>query len=79
MKLERREIFAAIERERTYQDGKYPGPYDTATYLLVLEAELQEAKMAWIKGTDSGAALMEVLQIAAVAVACIEHHGLWER
>jgi hypothetical protein len=75
------QVLTAIVAERAHQDEKW-GPLSTkqqsiAGYLLVLEKELDEAKSGWImnaEGRDS--ALAEVLQIAAVAVACLQQHGL---
>jgi hypothetical protein len=76
-------IYAAINRERDYQETKRPNrpPMGLPAWLVVLEAELAEAKLAWVRGDGSTvpAALCEVLQVAAVAVACLEECGLIER
>lgn len=81
---DRAAIYAAIDRERAYQDRKRPRTdrLSLPGYLIVLRTELEEAERAWVIGTGTDAipdALCEVLQVAAVAVAAIEAHGLIER
>lgn len=77
-------VFEAIERERAYQDLKYPGPdggpmpHSVGEWILILLGEIQEAHAAWLKG-DLDAARQEILQVAAVGVACMEEHGVEER
>lgn len=77
------DVFAAIQRERDYQDRKWGTldqyPHTVGEWLLILESELQEAKTAWCKGDGSGDALEEVLQVASVAFACMQQHGVVER
>ena len=79
----REDIFNAIDRERQYQDKKWgtieSRPHSVAEWLLILESELTEAKQAWIKKNGDHSALMELVQVAAVAVACLEQHGVVER
>jgi len=80
MNFTRKEIFDAIETERTYQDLKYPNhPQSLPGFLLILQTEIQEAIDGWMEGKTEGrdAPLNEVLQIAATAVACMERYG-WE-
>ncbi|RIK26954.1 MAG: hypothetical protein DCC55_39670 [Chloroflexi bacterium] len=73
-------IFQAIARERRYQDDKYgPKPHTVANFLLIMEAELDEAKRAWVKSEGDQNALREILQVIAVGVACLEQHGIVER
>lgn len=75
-------IFAAISRERRYQDDKYGGilyrELSIGEYLVILREELREAEHALVKETRE-ALLLEVLQVAAVAVACLQAHGIHER
>jgi NTP pyrophosphatase (non-canonical NTP hydrolase) len=78
-----KEILQAVKTERAYQDRKWGPLHDRqqsiAGFLLVMEGELAEAKKAWLKNTPSGArhsVLEEILQVAAVAVACLQQHGL---
>ena len=79
----RLDIFDAIGRERDYQDAKWGTPanypHSVGEWLLILESELQEAKQAWCKGMGDYDALLELMQVAAVAVACMEQHGAVER
>lgn len=84
-------IFFAITRERLYQDEKYGTPehrnLSLARYLLIIRKELNEAMDAIVdeetdEETDEGAlanAMCELLQVAAVAVAAMEQHGIIER
>jgi hypothetical protein len=72
------EILSAIQRERDYQDRKYPHEHSVGEYLLIMEKELEEAKQGWMKGGDSDA-LREILQVVAVGVAAMEDHGIEER
>lgn len=72
-------VFKAIAAERTYQDSKYePIHRSLGDWILIMEAELKEAKQAFIKeGRED--TLREILQVAAVAVACLQDHGVIER
>lgn len=70
-----------IDAERAYQDAKFGSlesrePLTIGEFLLVLRNELNEAVQAWTKaGHGSTDALCEVVQVAAVAVACLETHA----
>lgn len=73
----------AILEERDFQDGKW-GPVSVAghtigEWILIMESELNEAKLAVIKGgTGRDSVLSEITQVAAVALACLEQHGTGE-
>ena len=73
------EIAAVVKAERDKQDEKW-GPtkfQNAAGYLLILEAELNEAKEGWMKNVEGKhSSLAEIVQIAAVAFACLEQHGI---
>lgn len=77
------EVFYAIERERNYQDDKWGDleehPHTVGEWLLIMESELNEAKQGWVKEGGDMSALREVLQVATVAVACLQQHGVIER
>lgn len=76
---EQAQVFEAIAKERQYQEEKFGEnkPQSLAGYLLILESELEEAKRGWIKNLPGKSApLNEIVQIAAVAVACLERYGL---
>lgn len=71
----------AIHDERQFQDQKFgPGSQHTiGEWILIMESELAEAKVAIIKGGEGrNSVLMEIVQVAAVAVACLEQHGVKE-
>ena len=77
--LSRAEVYSAIDKERNHQDDKWgPNkPQSLPGFLIVLEKELQEAKDAWVKNVEGEhAALNEIVQIAAAAVACLEKYGV---
>lgn len=74
------DVFDAICEERRLQDEKWGSLEDkqqsVAGYLLILESELEEAKAGWMKNkTGRHSALSEILQIASVAVACLQQYG----
>lgn len=76
-------IFDAITRERAYQDKNHgtihTNPHDVPGWILIVERELQEAKVAWVESNGDDAALAELLQVAATIVACLEQHYVAER
>lgn len=60
-----------------------PGGHDLAAWLIILELELNEAKLAVAHGGSQKARgrdsiRHEILQIAAVAMAALEQHGMEE-
>lgn len=76
------EVFDAIGDERMHQIGKYGSDaarnLSIGDYLVILRQELDEAERAFV-GETTPATLLEVLQVAAVAVACLERHGVVRR
>lgn len=75
--------FAAIDRERCFQDHKWgpitEKPHTIGEWILLIEDELSEAKRALIKGgTGRDSVLQEIVQVAALATACLEQHGTHE-
>jgi hypothetical protein len=76
-------IMQAIQRERAYQNKKYGSiagrAHSVASWILIAEIELEEAKQAWQKEAGNTEALRELLQVAAVIVACLEQYGVVER
>lgn len=76
----RKLVYAAIDRERDYQDRKWGDkPHTIGEWLLIMEAELDEAKAAWSKGVGDDDAKRELLQVIAVGVAALEQHDIIER
>lgn len=77
------EALGAIIDERQYQDLKHGHPseypHSIGAWLLTIEAELTEAKEACVKGgTGRDNVINEIIQIAALCVACLEQHGVEE-
>jgi hypothetical protein len=72
------EVFAAITAERDFQDRKHGvDPHGIGTWLLLIESELGEAKLAAVKGgVGRDSVRHELIQIAALCVAALENHGL---
>jgi hypothetical protein len=82
MKMTFEQAVAEVKKEREHQDNKW-GSIEAGRnqsipgFLIVLEAELNEAKAGWMKnvqGRDS--CLAEIKQVAAVAIACLQTHGV---
>lgn len=75
-------IHQAIRRERAYQDAKYGTIAQRKlfldNYLGIARRELEEARTSLANG-DRDNARCELLQVAAVAIAALEAHGLIER
>lgn len=76
------EIFNAIRRERHYQDRKYgtiaQRNLTLDDYIVIMSDELCEAGISF-RADDLDNARCELLQVAAVAIAALEAHGLVER
>lgn len=80
-KLTFEEVSKYVFLERLRQDEKWgtleEKDQSLAGMLLVLEAELVEAKEGWIKNVPGKhSALSEIVQVAAVAFAILEQHGV---
>jgi hypothetical protein len=75
-------VIQALHQERTYQDQKHgtldgTGSHTLGEWILLIESELAEAKLALIKGGRGRDTVRhEVVQIGALAMACLEQHGL---
>lgn len=79
MSATKEEIYKVIETEREYQEAKWgPRKHEIPTWLLILRKELDEAEEAWLKKgvLDS---IIELGQVLAVGVACMEEHGAMDR
>src|SRR4051794_6072592 len=73
-----REPLLAIHRELEHQRQKWGKhkPQSLPGFLLILESELAEAKHGWMKNLDGrNSSLTEMVQIAAVAIACLGRYG----
>lgn len=71
----------ALLDERNYQDEKHGplhagGSHTLGEWILLIEAELAEAKQALIKGgTGRDTVRHEIIQVGALCVAMLEQHG----
>lgn len=78
---QRAAINAVIE-ERHFQDDKWgpitdSGGHTLGEWILLMEAELAEAKAALIKGGKGRNSIRsEITQVAAVALSALEQHGV---
>jgi len=75
------QVLNAVLEERDFQDQKWgpidENPHDMGTWLLLIESELNEAKLAAVKGGDGRNAVRhELIQVAALCMATLENHGL---
>ena len=80
--MQQHEAFMCLVEERKFQDNKWgtiedgPGAHSVGEWILLIEAELAEAKEALIKGgTGRNSVLSEITQVGALALACLEQHG----
>lgn len=76
------EVFDLIRKERQHQKDKYGDPREQSVpgFLLIAEDELQEAKDGWLNGIQGKHSVFnELVQVAAVAVACLEKYGVDNR
>jgi hypothetical protein len=81
MKMTFEEVVKSILDERNYQDEKW-GSIDQRQqsipgFLLILRKELEEAENGWMKNSNGRhSSLAEIRQVAAVAIACLQTHGI---
>lgn len=81
MKMTLEEVMKSIKEERDYQDKKWDSlderEQSIPGYMLVLRKELEEAEIGWCKNIPGKhSSLAEMCQIAAVAIACLQQHGI---
>jgi hypothetical protein len=75
----RKDVYEAIDKEREHQIQKYGKDKQQSLpgFLVILKRELDEAMLGWTDNeTGRDAPLAEVVQVAAVAVACLEKYGV---
>lgn len=73
-----------IREERIFQDQKHgsieDNPHEAGTWVLLIEAELAEAKAALIKGgRGRDTWTNELIQVAALCCAAVEQHGFIDK
>lgn len=74
-------VCMAIMEERVFQNDKHgsieTSPHTLGEWVLLIEAELEEAKRALIKGgIGRDSVRSELIQVAALVAACLEQHGV---
>lgn len=75
------EVFDAIIEERRHQDDKYGSVNARKTalneFFKIIQLEIQEAFIGFCKNTEGRhSARSELVQVAAVAIAALQQHGL---
>lgn len=75
------EVLSAVHKERQFQDAKWGSieerPHSLPEWILIAEAELEEAKRAVIKGgSGRNSVRAEIIQTMAVLQAALEQHGV---
>jgi len=84
MPTPRSEVYAAIDGERSYQDGLWPqdgtpdapNPLTIGEFVLMLEEYAAKARAEWIaEKKPEQKTLHMVRKIAGIAVNCMEQHG----
>lgn len=83
MKVERKEVYVALDGERDYQDGLWgptgsQGLHSVTEFLVFMEDYVKEALHYVSRNAEPGAsevALNIVRKVAAMGVACMEQHG----
>jgi len=74
-------VFNRVLTERAHQDDKWgtieANPHDRGTWQLLIQAELDEARDALIKGSNDerNSWASELIQVAALCFAALEQHG----
>lgn len=78
-KLTTHQVFDTILNELDKQDKKWGSnkPQSLPGFMLIIQKELDEATLGWVKNIDGDhAPLNELVQVAAVAVACLRRYGV---
>jgi len=71
-------VIRAVMFERIHQIDKHGlGGHSIGAWLLIMEAELAEAKQAAIKPADGrDNVISEIIQVIATGFACLEQYGV---
>ncbi len=75
-----KDVLELVKQERDYQDKKWGTIEERSQsipgFMLIAKKELIEAEDGWCKNVQGRhSALREMIQVAAVAIACLETHG----
>lgn len=82
-KLTRSDVSKLVDDERDFQDQKHGSlsahGHTVGEWILIMESELAEAKLAILKGgTGRNRVMHEILQVVATGIAALEQHGIDE-
>lgn len=74
------EISNAITEEREYQRREYPHgqKHEVGSWILIMQKELDEAKVAWFGNGGTEYCMIEILQVVTVGVAALEEYGVYD-
>jgi len=75
-----REVLSAVHDERVFQNRKWgtiaEHRHEVGGYLTLMRKLLTDAEQAWSTERGDQSALAEIRKVAAVAIACMEQHGV---
>lgn len=82
----REKVYDAIDSEREYQDQRWGGPshdqiHELASWVVYMEHYVDKAKAAISSPSTEGSEEItdNIRKVAALAVACMENHGVRPR
>lgn len=78
--MKRSDVYNAIDSERYRQDRKWgtviEHPHEVGAWLTIMRTILNEADKQWAQKDGDAPALVELLKLISVGVACAEQHGI---
>jgi hypothetical protein len=74
--IKREHVYLIIESERKYQDENWPGTANVGEHLVLMQTYLNEAMQKWTHTKGDETALQEIRKVAALAIRCMEQHGV---
>ena len=73
-------VLEAVQREQAYATNKWGAKARSLlAWVLIMEKEIQEAKLAYTDLEDEGEIQQEILQAIASGFSCLQEHGVVER
>lgn len=80
MNATRKEVYAAIDSERSYQITKWGTDADASmgNYLTYIQYYVDQAVQEFTKGSGT-LGLADIRRVAALTVACMEYNGVVSR
>lgn len=81
--MTREAVYKAIDSERNHQDRKWgtpeKHPHEVGAWVTLIRKFVNDAEVAWSGSSNDYTALIEIRKVAAIAVACMEQHGVIQR